>query len=188
LAPPGRKDRRRPSGSLGPADLPAAIGSSVPAGATDTSAPSDQRRNSCPLDPWDAKQVPTCGWRSALLLKAQPADANLRSLFGFASGERASGPWIAIPKRQQLVSKKRVKARGTRARAKRVRAETYRCSAVIWEIQTNVSYRCEHSLRGAARRPQRPRDAGTAGGSCVGAKLADCRCSLEVISLSRLTG
>jgi hypothetical protein len=71
---PERKDRRKPSGSLGPAGLPA---------QQDTGANSSE--TAVPYDPWDAKQVPTCGWRSAPLLKAQPADANLRSLFGFAS-------------------------------------------------------------------------------------------------------
>jgi hypothetical protein len=44
MARPGRKDRRKPSGSLGPADLPA---------EQDTGGPLEQQRNSCPcITPW----------------------------------------------------------------------------------------------------------------------------------------
>jgi hypothetical protein len=78
-----------PTRTEGSAQAIGPLGTSGPAGATDTrrAISAAAKQLSLSAGPWDAKQEPTCGRRSAPLLTAQPADANLRSLFGFASRE-----------------------------------------------------------------------------------------------------
>jgi hypothetical protein len=100
-----------------------------------------------------AKQVPTCGRRSAPLLKAQPADANLRSLFGFAKISLWS------PDRNLKTAATDFKEAskgpsGSRARAKRVRGGL------------NVAACSLPQHHGPVATPWMPMDAFAASGSC----------------------
>jgi hypothetical protein len=125
-------------------DALSTFGTRGPAAERDTGATiRPAAKQLSPVGPWDAKQVPTCGRRSAPLLKAQPADANLRSLFGPASPEMS----LWSPDRNLKTAATDFKGAtkrpaGARARAERVRGGLIAPACVLISSSQATSETC----------------------------------------------